>query len=477
MTSQPRLVATSLAALFGAGALLGASAVQAFDSIGIFWQEVYPNSQSDDNAMDQFGTFCGMCHERDDGGPKNGYAQAIATARANLGLPATEAGYKEAIVAVEPLNSDGDACDPPASNLTEINQNTQPGWAIGSTPPFTVTGLLDPEYCTGGPVVGPEITVVPTSIDYGTVFIGETATGFEVTIYNVGTEVLTVDGLTLTNPVFDFGEGNPPPAVPFDIAPGGSVFFGVTYSPVAEGVDTGQLIITSNDEDESTVTVDLTGIGVQITGACAATANPSSVDFGAVEIGDSSVVPVAVSNVGDQDCTVTVSVQPCQGEFFLDPISPSAFVLAPGDSVDVLPGFAPLDVGAEQCRMDVLVAEGDDVQVPLRGEGVLALADLDIQMFRATPQVRLSTGRPVSLRIAVYNVGTDDGVGYLTVVGQQDGVEVYRQTLTVSDAVGGGVTTYVLQSYFPTDTGTIEWVATLVSGNPTDTATASTLIY
>jgi len=468
MTSQPRLVATSLAALFGAGALLSASAVQAFEAIGIWWQEVYPNSLSDDNAMDQYGTFCGLCHTRDDGGVKNPYGWAIGDAAVGT----TAADYKAAFKAVEPLNSDGDvSCGTGASNFTEITQNTQPGWKVGDTPPYTVTGLLDPVDCGV-----PDITVDPLSIDYGTVFIGTTATGFEVTVANAGTEVLTVTGLTLTNPVFAFGEGNPPPAVPFDLDPGQSVFFGVTYAPVAEGVDNGDLIIDSNDPDEGSVSVSLTGIGVGISG-CAATASPSSVDFGAVEVGDSKTVPVAVSNVGDADCTITVSVQPCQGEFFLDPTSPTAFVLAGGESVEVLPGFAPLDLGAEQCRMDVLVAEGNDVQVPLRGEGVVVLAALDIQMFRVTPQVRLSTGRPVDLRIAIYNVGDNDGVGNLTVVGQQNGVEVYRQVLTVSDPVGGGVTTYVLQAYFPTETGTIEWMATLDSADGTDTASASTLIY
>jgi hypothetical protein len=469
MTAHRTLLASSLATLIGAGALLSAPA-QAFDSIGLFWQEVYPNSLSDDNAMDQFGSFCGMCHERDDGGPKNGYANAVAAAAAG----SSEADYKAAFVAVEPLNSDGDSCDPPASNLTEINADTQPGWAIGSTPPFTVTGLLDPEYCTGGPTPDPDINVLPTSIDYGTVCVGSTVTGQEVTIQNVGTADLTVTDLTLTNPVFDFGHQNVP-TPPFTLAGGESVTFGVIYTPDAAGVDTGALEITSDDPDEGLVEVMLTGTGAICPG-CVPSADPTSVDYGMVEIGTTAAADVTVTNNGDEVCNMEVSVQPCQGEFALDPSSPVAFDLLPGDSTVVTPTYTPLDEGADQCRMDILT-NADDVQVPLTGEGVAVQAELRIQAFRATNRVRLFNGRPVSLMAAVRNVGDNEGEGQLTVVGQQNGVEVYRQVVTVSDAVGGGSTTYVLQSYFPTETGEIEWTATLVSawqGSPdVDTATTT----
>ena len=470
MTAHKTLLASPLAALLGADALLSAPAVQAFDAIGIWWQETYPNSLTDDNAMDQFGTFCGMCHERDDGGAKNPYAWDVA----NAAESATEAGYKAAFVAVEALNSDGDACVPPASNLTETNANTQPGWKNGDTPPFTVTGDLDPPDCEVV-VIPPDIEVQPDAIDYGLVCVGSTVTGQEVSISNRGSEPLTVTDLTLTNPVFDFGHQNVP-TTPFDLQGGESVTFGVIYTPDDAGLDTGELLVDSSDPDEPQVSVMLTGAGAICSG-CIPSASPPAVDYGLVEIGATASADVTVTNNGDEDCTVNVSVQPCQGEFALDPNSPTSFDLVPGDSTVVTPTYTPLDEGADQCRMDVLT-NADDLQVPLAGEGVAEQAELKIQLFYATSRVRLMNLRPVSLRVAVTNVGETGGEGGLTVVGVQNGVEVYRQVLTVSDPVGGASTTYVLQSYFPTETGEIEWVATLTSDWPQspDVETANTLV-
>ncbi|HWR90279.1 MAG TPA: hypothetical protein VN260_08470, partial [Dissulfurispiraceae bacterium] len=64
-----------------------------------------------------------------------------------------------------------------------------------------------------------------------------------------------------------------------------------------------------------------------------------------------------------------------------------------------------------------------------------------------------------------------------TVVGMQNGTQVYKETVTVSDALTEGSTSFSFRSYVPTRTGTITWTATIADGNAdTDRMTATTLV-
>ena len=60
-------------------------------------------------------------------------------------------------------------------------------------------------------------------------------------------------------------------------------------------------------------------------------------------------------------------------------------------------------------------------------------------------------------------------------VAQEAGVST--QTVSVTDAVGGGATRYTFQSYIPDATGDIVWTAVINDGDPdTDAATATTVV-
>ena len=65
-------------------------------------------------------------------------------------------------------------------------------------------------------------------------------------------------GLSASGPFYV----NNVPAIPFTIAPESSVVIPVTYAPVVAGSNSAEVIIMSNDEDESTITVELTGVAV-----------------------------------------------------------------------------------------------------------------------------------------------------------------------------------------------------------------------
>lgn len=97
---------------------------------------------------------------------------------------------------------------------------------------------------------------------------------------------------------------------------------------------------------------------------------------------------------------------------------------------------------------------------------------LGIQQFSTTNNVRLARNDSVAITLRVRNLGTVEGAAPATVVGVQNGVQVYSQTLDVTHPVRGGNTNFTFPTYTPTSTGDINWTVTL-QGN---TATATTRV-
>jgi len=77
--------------------------------------------------------------------------------------------------------------------------------------------------------------------------------------------------------------------------------------------------------------------------------------------------------------------------------------------------------------------------------------------------------------VDIRNAGTVNQPRPATLVGVQNGVTVYTQTLQVSDPPGGGNSRFAFPAYTPTVTGTITWTLTLQDDNP-DTATGTTAV-
>jgi len=113
------------------------------------------------------------------------------------------------------------------------------------------------------PLSGNQIQVLPTSIDFGVVVLGQTGDTATVTISNIGDTDLTV---------IDISD----PGIPFILSsiPGLSVIipsfssetFEVTFEPTTEGSFLSTINISSDDPDNPTVDVALSGESVDISG-------------------------------------------------------------------------------------------------------------------------------------------------------------------------------------------------------------------
>ena len=93
--------------------------------------------------------------------------------------------------------------------------------------------------------------------------------------------------------------------------------------------------------------------------------------------------------------------------------------------------------------------------------------DLGIARFSTSNRVSLSRNKnTVEISLAVLNNGTIDEEGSATVVGIQNSIEIYRETISVSNPIGNGQSVYDFPSYKPTLAGNILWTVKLEDGDP-----------
>jgi len=219
----------------------------------------------------------------------------------------------------------------------------------------------------------------------------------------------------------------------------------------------------------------------QIAG-CVPFVDPSVLDFGNVLVGDTGFASAFVTNNGDENCSVQAQVNNATGEFLLE--SAASFTVEPGaeNAVAVDVSYTPTEAGDDTGQL-VLTLPESIIPVQLVGSSSgVELVNLNIKSLRVSNKVSVSKGRGiVDVQLSVENVGVTEGSADATITGVQDQdgtpVPVYSQTLTVTDDVGKGATTYTFQSYIPDTAGDIIWTATIIDGDPDDDiATATTTV-
>jgi hypothetical protein len=106
--------------------------------------------------------------------------------------------------------------------------------------------------------------------------------------------------------------------------------------------------------------------------------------------------------------------------------------------------------------------------------------DLDIAVFQVRNKVRSGGNNPkaITIKLTVINNGSFNSASRpATVIGGQNGIEVYNETLQVSDAFGSGTSRFDYPSYLPTAAGVINWTVQIFDDDPDDdTATATTQV-
>ncbi len=180
------------------------------------------------------------------------------------------------------------------------------------------------------------ISVAPTSVKFGSVAVGDTASQ-SVTISNSGGSSLTVTqasttaaGVTITGI-----------SLPLTIEAGKQATFNVVFSPKTPGALSATVSVMS-DASSSPSTVSLSGTGTAATALL--TLSASSLSFGNVAIGTSSVLSVNLTNAGNSN--VTVSKVSVSGASYSQSGVSAGLVLAPGQSAALDATFKPAAAGS-----------------------------------------------------------------------------------------------------------------------------------
>jgi len=271
------------------------------------------------------------------------------------------------------------------ANLT-INSND------GGQPTVTVS-------LSGSGLGVPHIAVEPTSVDFGTVILGQSAQR-TLTVRNSGSADLVISAMRSSNAAFSLiGD------TAFQLAPGSSKTLAVQFLPTATGQQQASLTVYSNDADQPTATVSLSGSSVS--GPAIAT-EPTILNFGSVVMGDSAQLPLTLRNVGGSRLLISdLSIDHPAFDIVNDPASE----LDPGASETVVIRFAPTTEGRMQATLSI--ASNDPrrptLAIPLLGIGEPAPVEgphvvLDVQQlnFGSVP-----VGQAAQLSVTVKNTGTD----------------------------------------------------------------------
>src|SRR5271167_1332908 len=160
-----------------------------------------------------------------------------------------------------------------------------------------------------------QLTANPSTINFGNVPLGTGATQ-SVAIANPGGQRLTLSLAGITGTGFSLSGL----ASPVTLSPGQSLNVTVAFSPQSAGTATGGISLTYNGafrhhdrrtNNTSVLTVSLSGTGIS---PGLLVANPSSVSFGSLLVGNSQTQAVSLTNSGGT--SVTVSQATTQGSGF-----------------------------------------------------------------------------------------------------------------------------------------------------------------
>jgi hypothetical protein len=228
-----------------------------------------------------------------------------------------------------------------------------------NTDDFQLLSPSDPQNLTSEPT--PTIRISPTSIGYGSVVVGGTATA-TVTIGNLSaTSTVTLGALTVDGPNASSFSVTAPGLT--SLAPGATTTATVTFAPAVAGAHAATLTVSTAANGAVIVALAGTATGGIVV-------EPAALDFGSQQIGSLSSLTLTIANP-TTDTSITLSPPFALGgasaaEFFVG--APSATTLGPGESATLAVGFQPTTVGPKSATVAVTSLNGGSRVVALTGQ-------------------------------------------------------------------------------------------------------------
>jgi hypothetical protein len=230
--------------------------------------------------------------------------------------------------------------------------------AIGLTQTFTMTG--------SAVAAGSTLGANPGSFNFNNVVVGTSSTQ-NIVLMNSGTTAITVGSVVAAGAGFS-ASGI---AAQQQIAGGASATLTAQFAPTGPGAVTGTITVNSNATNNPLV-ISLSGTGTQ----AALSANPSSINFGSIIVGNTSTVNVTLTNTGTASLNITSASASGPG-FSMSTLA--AQTLVPLATATFTVTFGPTANGP--ATGSVLVnstAPGSPLTVGLSGSGAATQAQLAI---------------------------------------------------------------------------------------------------
>ncbi|HDL20814.1 MAG TPA: choice-of-anchor D domain-containing protein [Nitrospirae bacterium] len=292
------------------------------------------------------------------------------------------------------INCPGDCTEPAASGTTisltatETAGYTFSSWSGCDTPSGNQCDMtMDADKTVTAVFVVPDITVSPTSIDFGSVTEGSSSTE-TVTVTNDGNADLTIG--TVNTIGAPFGIVNDTCSAR-TLTPTVTCTFNVRFAPSTTGSFNNTLDIPSDDPDENPVTVSVSGTGVaapvpdiDVTDSMG-DANDLHMPFPDTTEGlIITTETVTISNTGNAILSVSnielTGTNP--GEFTFDVSAPTSclntsFLLTAGGNCTVTVTFSPTTTGSMSATLAISSDDPDEptVNVALTGTGLSSVVN------------------------------------------------------------------------------------------------------
>ena len=191
----------------------------------------------------------------------------------------------------------------------------------------------------------PGVSVAPEEIAFGEVVPGFTVDR-DIQVVSSGRATLEIADISLESdspaisitfemPVDDDGE----PVELLELSPSDTVPVTIHFEPTELTAYTADLVIESNDEDQPTLSVPITGLGI-IGPQPDISIDVDSIDFGTISTGATATEYVLVNNIGDGPLEIEGTEQSGSGAFSVLN-NPVGQTIAPGGSATVLLSYTP----------------------------------------------------------------------------------------------------------------------------------------
>jgi Abnormal spindle-like microcephaly-assoc'd, ASPM-SPD-2-Hydin len=181
----------------------------------------------------------------------------------------------------------------------------------------------------------PQISTSPSTVSFGNVTTG-TSNSQTITVTNNGTATLTISAASPTGAGISISGLT----LPTSILAGKNSSFNIVFSPTSAGLVSGSVSLTNNAPG-SPLSIPVSGTGVAATFLLGA--NPSSIAFGNVSIGNNKSMNVTLTNNGNSNITVS-GVTPTGTGITTSGVS-SGLTLTPNQTATLTVMFTPTTNG------------------------------------------------------------------------------------------------------------------------------------